>query len=98
MVQVYAEGADSVSSEPPSVFFMFSPLIGFALASRTAGSRSVAEAKSGPRNGAYSTRTLGADLTEQILANETIVSPKPFFACGDLQLLLSLAGQPGCGL
>ena len=34
----YAEGADSVSSEPPSIFFVFPPL--FGLCSRLPDSRS----------------------------------------------------------
>ena len=51
-----------------------------ALARRTAALRSVAE--SGPRSGVYSTQTLGADLTEQILVKETTGSPEPFFLPG----------------
>ena len=51
-----------------------------ALAHRTAALRSVAE--SGPRSGVYSTQTLGADLTEQILVKETTGSPEPFFLPG----------------
>lgn len=85
----YAEGVDLVSSEPPLVFFIFLRSLAFTLASRTTRSRSVDEAKSGPQNGVYSTRTLGADSTEEILTDETTGSPKSFspgtfFACCDL--------------
>ena len=63
--------------------------------------RSVAE--SGPRSGVYSTQTLGADLTEQILVKEMTGSPEPFsfpdiFRMGGLQRSLLLVGQPLCGL
>ena len=72
-----------------------------ALACRTAALRSVAE--SGPRSGVYSTQTLGADSTEQILVKETAGSPEAFFfpdvfRVGGLQRSLLLAGQPLCGL
>ena len=71
-----------------------------ALACRTATLRSVAE--SGPRSGVYSTQTMGADLTEQILIKETVGSLEAFFfldvfRVGGLQHSL-LRGQPLCGL
>ena len=47
-----------------------------SLARRTAALRSVAE--SGPSSGVYSTQTLGADSTEQILIKETVGSPEAF--------------------
>ena len=50
--------------------------LAFALARWTAAVRSVAE--SGPRSGVYSTQTLGADLTEQILIKQTVGSPVAF--------------------
>ena len=72
-----------------------------ALAHQTAALRSVAE--SGPRSGVYSTQTLGADLTEQILIKQTVGSPEAFFfpdvfRVGGLQRSLLLVGQPLCGL
>lgn len=51
-VEVYAKGADSVSTEPLKSFSFSLRSLAFALASRTTGSLSVAEAKSGTRNGA----------------------------------------------
>ena len=72
-----------------------------ALARRTAAPRSVAE--SGPRSGVYSTQNLGADLTEQILIQETVGSPEVFFfldisPVGGPQRSPLLAEQPLYGL
>ena len=72
-----------------------------ALARQTAALRSVAE--SGPRSGVYSTQSLGADSTEQILIKETVGSPEAFFfldvfGVGGLQRSLLLVGQLICDL
>ena len=51
----------------------------------------------------YSTQSLGADLTEQILIKETVGSPEEFFfqdvfRVGGLQRSLLLVRQPLCDL